>query len=136
MPRPKVGPGAVRAGTANLKGAAQSFRRVCSKGLAAVTAHDGTDDEKPQARAFHLAGRGVLNAIEAIENTLQLDAGDANALVANTEKDAVDIRRAYIHDDVLVFSGILNGVVEKVEDRRAQFFGIAHGGLQPSRQRH
>src|SRR5258708_28416222 len=94
--------------------------------MAAVKGDDGTDDEKPQARAFHLAGRGVLNAIEAIENTLQLDAGDANALVANTEKDAVDIRRAYIHDDVLVFSGLLNGVVEKVAHRRPQLFWIAH----------
>src|SRR5258707_15414219 len=102
------------------------YTTLFRSGIAAVTAHDGADDEEAQAGTLDLAGGGALDAIEAIENALEFDARDADALVAHAEKDAINVGRAHIDDDVFVLPGILNGVIQKVEDRGAHLFGIAH----------
>ena len=49
-----------------------AFTFTLGKDAAAVLAGNGPNDEKPEARAFHVTQRAVGDAIEAFEDAFQL----------------------------------------------------------------
>ena len=67
-----------------------------------------------------------MHAIKAIEDAFQFGARDADALIANAERNRVDVGRADIDDDVFVPAGIFHGVIEQIENGGAQLFWISH----------
>jgi hypothetical protein len=90
---------------------------------AAVLAGDGADEEEPEARALDADGVATGDAIEALEDALELVGGKADTGVGDGESDvgvAGDGERAADVDSV---GGVLNGVVEEVEDSGAEVFG-------------
>src|SRR5260370_16619316 len=99
----------------NRKGAAQSFSLAFRVGIATITAHDGADDEEAQAGTLDFAGGGALDAIEAIENALEFDARDADAVVAHAEKNVINIGSPHINDHFLLLSPLLTGLSDKLE---------------------
>src|SRR5438270_90503 len=84
---------------------------------AAVGLDDALGDGEPQAGAFGVAGEQVVGAIEALEDALALVGADADAVVGHLDGDRSVAPAPAAQPDALVGTGVLDRVVEQVEDR-------------------
>lgn len=108
-------------------GSALVGARAGGGGGAFVLAGDGADEKEAEAGAFDLGYGTSLDAVEAFEDAFELLGSEADAGVGNGERDpgvAVDCECAA---DVDAFGGVLDCVVEDVEDGGAEVFGDAEG---------
>ena len=86
---------------------------------------DRANDEESEARAFHASRSATAHAVEAAEDTFQFVGGNADAAVANFQFDVFFVGRFEADGNIYVANGIFDGVIEKIRDRGAKFFGIA-----------
>jgi hypothetical protein len=96
-------------------------------GVAAVLTGYGADQEEAKAGAFDLGDVTTRNSVEAFEDALELVCGETDASVGDAECDRGGIDDGEGAADVDAFGGVLDGVVEEVEDGGAEVFGDADG---------
>src|SRR5919204_1688269 len=110
---------------------------ACRGDVSAVRLHDVLRDRQPKAGTA--AAPRPIGLVEALEDALDLVAGDADAFVGDREADfAVDRARAQPHGRALPAE--LHGVVDEVREHLADAFGVGddirNGERRVDRQRH
>ena len=88
-----------------------------------MLACDGADQEEAEAGAADARGVAAGDAVEAIEDALELVGGDAYAAVGDGEGEVAVAGDFEGAADVDAVGGVLDGVVEEVEDGGAEVFG-------------
>ena len=81
--------------------------------------------KRPRPVPLILTGVAAGNAVEAVEDALVLVGWEAEAGVGDTESDLGVVGDGEGAADVDSAGGVLDGVVEEVEDRGAEVFGDA-----------
>jgi len=94
-------------------------------GVSAVLAGYVADEEEAEAGALDLDGVAAGNAVEAVEDALVLVGRQAEAGVGDAEGDPGVAGDGQGAADVDSAGGVLDGVVEEVEDCGAEVFGDA-----------
>src|SRR5229473_2368635 len=92
-------------------------------GVPAVAPGYRAHDEQAKPCPLHLAG--ILHPVKAVKDALQLHARNSDSAVSNVQTNRVDIRCEHVYFDVFMIFGVFDGVVDEVEDRGTQLFGIA-----------
>ena len=87
-----------------------------------MLAGDGADEEEAEAGAFDLDGVAAGDAVEALEDALELVGLEAHAGVGDGEGDVGVADEGERAADVDGVGGVFDGVVQKVEDGGAQVF--------------
>jgi hypothetical protein len=92
-----------------------------------VLAGDVADQEEAKAGPLYFCHRTAGDAVEAFEDALQLILGNADAGVGDAEGHPGVAGNGQRAADVHAFGGVLDGVVENVDDSGAEVFGDAEG---------
>src|SRR6476469_6054959 len=97
----------------------------------AVPLGDGSHDVETQPGAGNAGGNGSGDTMEAFENFLELDLGDAVTLIADTYGRVFLIDNSGLHGDSHIGARILHGVVDQVGNGSPNFveIGLHHDGF-------
>jgi hypothetical protein len=87
-----------------------------------VLAGDGADQEKAQAGTLDADGVAAGDTVEALEDAFVLARGKAEAGVGDGEGEQRVLGDGDGADNVDAVGGVLDGVVENIEDRGAEVF--------------
>src|SRR5215469_1219177 len=90
-----------------------------------MRARNRTHDKEPQPRSLDLGKGPPGDAVETLENALQLVGRNAHSAIADAELEILFIGDRHLDSDVHCPARILDGVVEHVRDGRAQLRCVA-----------
>src|ERR1700733_6570879 len=93
-----------------------------------MLAGNGADQEEAQPGALDAKDIADRDAVEALEDSLQVRSGNAEAMIGNREHHPCVALESEMHFELGSFGRILDRVVEHVEDSGAQVFRVAHHG--------
>jgi hypothetical protein len=88
---------------------------------------DAADEKEAEAGALDLREGTAGDAVEAFEDALELVGFETDAGVGDGEGDGGVVDDGERAADVHAFGGVLDGVVEDVDDGGAEVFGDAEG---------
>src|ERR1700744_1296647 len=91
-------------------------------GVASVLTGNVADEEEAEAGAFDLGNGAAGNAVEAVEDAFELAGIEAYAGVGDSEGDSGVVDDGEGPAGVGAFGGVFDGVVEDVDDGRAEIF--------------
>ena len=90
-----------------------------------MRARDGAHDEQAEAGSLDLKTGASGNAIETFEDAFQFRRGNADAAIADAQRDVFIVGSLDAHRDIHLVAGILHSVVEQVGNRGPQLGGVA-----------
>src|SRR4030095_14421488 len=99
---------------------------------AAMRARDRADDVQTKARALDVAEPASLDAIEAVEDPLQLLLRNADAAILDADPYRVGGRCGDRDRHLNRLAGVLDRVVEQIGDDGAELLGVADDRERPA----
>ena len=83
------------------------------------------DDRQTEARAAGVPAPRPVDAVEALEDAVEVAGRDADPVVGDHQLDPRDPRRGHAHLDARARLAVLDGVLDEVAERRAELAAIA-----------